>query len=763
MISNKIIFFLVFLFILTNAHAIIVFSDDFASGTLTGYDTNSGTWSAATNRLVGAALDGGAISHTISMPVGADYNISFKNDPVTNALVAGFSFFTDQNGIGNLNGYQIMLQGNNNARLRRITNGSPTNLISGGTMNIGIMHDVNLNVDSNGFMVLFVDGNTIGSVITSTYTTGTRFVISSENGASSAIWDDIVITTDGVYAPIVSVTYSNFGTQASTGKKFTNTLNYLVNYNCSGGTTGILKRYINLTNDLNETATCDGTNRSISNTYQHPLSGTNFNIDFNLFDSTFLNQSTVADANFYSDLNVPTMDINFSSSSSGFGASVGTVTAYLTCRDIISPRINYDLNNSAGTNLINNQFDANTTQAGVSSVGAGNTIFVGSCVDLAGNRSTDTNSVDVVSTCFNLVNEQTGADWTGIDINNVFSSLKAVAYSNGNSYNFKSNLDNDICFTSIEDDTIRFDINYNSGLFLYREFRLSLVSDLNISTAELNVCLATSQDFFEQAIISARETPVVVQNKISECYNLIDYTKYSRADALSLSAFTVSSPYNIKTFVDSVLTLLPFINGGAENEINLDVLIFRTRETSIPLYPEELSVSIYNTSETNLDSNILKIYYINDANSNVSSKVDVYNDNTIIFTQTITNSPNNFSILLNMTDLNFSGSSQKVILTKILSNGSTETLTRYFSFRGNEAIFPPAFIAILAFMFFIFAITLIGWRSAMGLYGLIITLLTLGITTLAPGVGWIILIQAGLLITAIFIFIIYKDDTVRSF
>lgn len=668
---------------------------------------------------------------------------------ITDFTASDFGFgFNGSIGTGDPNAYiELTLTGGTGSYSLRITNKSPNlnyRLLSGAS----IILDVNSNSDTNilairrdGNFSLYNTSGIIGTVINNdhqNFTTASVLYDETTTTAGTTYWDNIKAFT--------------FIDQ---NEYYVNRLNYGITYNCTSDANAQIR--INDINTTNHQLNCNSSNNAVHSFYTHPSNGF-FNIKFFANDANF-SSTKISDTNFISDLNVPIADLNHSNITSGFVSGSLFVTMNLSCIDTISPQVDYNIFQD-GNIFLNVDRDANSVQStGVSSSLSGQTIY-GRCTDLAGNSATDTNSFTFYSSCYIFLDEELGTPVSTTDINNFFTSLEAKSYLTGTIFSFKNPLANNACFSSTQDDTVRFDLNYSNGLRLYREFNLGLSTQID---SNIGVCLADPQDFFEQAIISARETPVVVQQRISRCYNLIDYTKYSRNDALSLSAFTITAPYDIKTFIDGVLTLLPFINGANENEINLDVLIFRTRETSIPLYPEELSVSIYNTSETNLDSNILKIYYINDANNNVSSRVDVYNDSTIIFTETITSSPNNFTILLDLTDLNFSGTSQKVILTKTLSDGSTSTITRYFSFTGDEAILPPGLIAILAFMFFIFAITLIGWRSAMGLYGLVITILTLGITTLAPGVGWIILIQAGLLITAIFIFIIYKDDTVRSF
>jgi hypothetical protein len=190
-------FFILFFVASASGAETILFNDNFASGSLAGYDTNSGVWGAGTNQLVGGALDGSGLSHTVSgMTAGRSYRIYYRNDPSVASLNNAFFWFTDQNGIGNLNGYNVNVQ-SGIFLLRRFTNGSGTTLLSGAGISTGSMHDINISHAYDGNIQVWVDGVSKGSVIDTTYKSGSRIVWSTSNGAGNGIWDDVNVLFTG--------------------------------------------------------------------------------------------------------------------------------------------------------------------------------------------------------------------------------------------------------------------------------------------------------------------------------------------------------------------------------------------------------------------------------------------------------------------------------------------------------------------------------------------------------------------------------------
>lgn len=176
----------------------ILFNDNFNSGSLAGYDQNSGTWSAASFYLDGSGLDGGGISHTVSgLNAGRTYRFYYKDKPVAGAN-GEFVFFTDQNGIlgGNVNGYNLVLS-SGTGLLRRITNGTYSTILNVGSISSGSYHDVNITATYDGNIQVWIDGVSKGSVLDTTYNHGSRITFGTDNGATNHNFEDVNVLFTG--------------------------------------------------------------------------------------------------------------------------------------------------------------------------------------------------------------------------------------------------------------------------------------------------------------------------------------------------------------------------------------------------------------------------------------------------------------------------------------------------------------------------------------------------------------------------------------
>ena len=110
--SGKNILIILFLFSIlssVNGATDIILQDNFDDGTLDGWDVNSGTWTASNFDLNGAVLDTGSISHSVTMPSSSIYHISYTARTDLPNLYSEFFFFTDQNGLSDVNGYAVLL------------------------------------------------------------------------------------------------------------------------------------------------------------------------------------------------------------------------------------------------------------------------------------------------------------------------------------------------------------------------------------------------------------------------------------------------------------------------------------------------------------------------------------------------------------------------------------------------------------------------------------------------------------------------------
>lgn len=182
---------LFFLVIGTNVFGLTILSDNFNDGDISDWDVNSGTWSAVNLDLNGGLFAGASISHSVPMSAGNDYNMSFRFKDSSSGLVGSFNWYTDQNGVGNLNGYQIIFQ-DATVRLRKVINGGTSNLFVSSGISLDVWHDVNI-IQVAGLISIKLDDIVIGTVYDSTYTSGSKVFFATENGNQSFAFDDLII------------------------------------------------------------------------------------------------------------------------------------------------------------------------------------------------------------------------------------------------------------------------------------------------------------------------------------------------------------------------------------------------------------------------------------------------------------------------------------------------------------------------------------------------------------------------------------------
>lgn len=546
------------------------------------------------------------------------------------------------------------------------------------------------------------------------------------------------------------VIFSNY--QTYLGNFYVKDLNYQINYRCDVGVDANITRAINDVNNLINQLNCNNTLNSINALYTHSTEGL-YNIKFFLFDTNTLNTKKIVDLNFISDLNAPTIDINFGSFSSGFNTSLNDLNVNQVCFDSISPSIHYDLNNeTTSTNLLNANYPANSTQTVSSASISGINNFVGECVDLVGNNSTDTNSITISSVCFTLVNEENGNAFTTSDLNTTFTSFRAIAYSSGDLFNFMSPLMDNVCYSTPSDDVIRFDMNYTTGISIFKEFNINLMETFSDSNS-IPVCVAPEQSLFTQDFLSSVQKPAIVRHTFWGCYGLGDYTKFSLQDALYHSTFTIDAPYDLFTYDENSLIQLGNIDGSTASTINLDILVLKSKDYIIDIITDSLSIyKDYN--------NTITFEYVNDKEDNLSSTIQIYDGGSVVFSSTNTASPNSYSIIWSIVSYDFQGHVLKAVITNTKLDGSIESENTYFTPDASSGILDPGLASIIAVLFFFFSFTLVAPKLGFNWFGLLVTIITIGILSLSPAVWFITFLQSIFAIIGLFTFLIYKDENI---
>lgn len=215
--KSQLILGIMLLFVLCisgNAYAssVTILDQNFDNNSLSGWDINSGTW--ITNfDLNGASLDTGSISHSVNMPVSGIYNIRYTALTSDPNLYGEFFFFTDQNGLADVNGYAVLLYKNNVFFTKRVS-GTPTFLLTSTGISMDNNHTVEINIVQNTFTVL-IDGVSIGQVTDSTFNHGSKVFFVTENSTGTYRFDDILITRETELVDITFLRPKNEKTLAS--------------------------------------------------------------------------------------------------------------------------------------------------------------------------------------------------------------------------------------------------------------------------------------------------------------------------------------------------------------------------------------------------------------------------------------------------------------------------------------------------------------------------------------------------------------------
>lgn len=498
--------------------------------------------------------------------------------------------------------------------------------------------------------------------------------------------------------------------------------------------------------------------------------------DYNFQDNTScsysFNSSTIADGNYFFDLNiyntwgdendtvnlladntapVLTFDLNFTS---GFTDALD-INFFLNCNDALSPTDRYllyinDIN-------VNDTTETNDTNLDVTSaILNGNNDTNAFCYDEAGNFANDVNTSVVYALWFNLINEDTGGQITNLltDVNVLEASV----------YTYDGNVDYDLnglfpkWFVG-STQVLRFDFTYNDDIQteISREMDFSLLTDQNA-----NVCVAPFQTLYEQIFVSSTERPVVVYNDYAKCYNLASYTKFAYENALMVKGYTINKPYYLYTWSNGVKILLALIEGSTPSIMNLDTLIFNRAEYTIDIATDTVGIAPkLNTVTGEYDTNTIEIYYKSLRGTNDSLTFKVYNDTNLLWTYTETTNPNEILVEFYYYSMDINSDNLLTLQVTKTVDGENTTSEYYFYIDGSSyaGTLNPILAIIVAFILMFVAITFVAYRYALGWFGILIGIIAIGVLSMSPGFWYIRFAQAIILIIIVFIVLIFKNET----
>lgn len=443
---------------------------------------------------------------------------------------------------------------------------------------------------------------------------------------------------------------------------------------------------------------------------------------------------------------------------------VGFVTDFnvglsLYCTDNRLNDLNYIIQKSVNgttTTLLNVQDVNAQTKLYWEALGVGQNYFIGKCIDFNGNVVQET-STPIYAMSFRLINEETGAALTDLNVVEL-DKLQAFTYDGNNVYDY--NIYAPVTKYFIDyDNVVRFDLTYNdvSETKFSREIDFGILPDANVG-----VCIAPFQSFYEQFLVSSTNKDVVVYNDFAKCYNLASSTKFAYENALMVRAFTINKPYYLYTWIDDVKTLLATIDGSKASVINLDVLEFNKEEYSFEIATDTVIFKCLENSTTGIcDQNTMSIYYQSLRADNTSTKFQVYNGNTLLWTYTEEDEPNEFNAnwYYGTQDLNAT-TVLKLVLTKTSEAGVITSNEYWFNLEGQtfSGTMPASLALIFSFLVLFVGLTLVAYKYAFGWFGIALCVIAIGILSFAPGFWYIQFMQAVIVIVTVFITIVYANN-----
>ena len=328
-----------------------------------------------------------------------------------------------------------------------------------------------------------------------------------------------------------------------------------------------------------------------------------------------------------------------------------------------------------------------------------------------------------------------------------------VAYSpdKNQTYDFKAENDINILYISGTDDRIRFEITYDDGETIdvrTRNFSLSVL-DLNI----INVCVPPFYPtFYDHFLLSSTQKSVALHNPYRDCYIIADKARFTYETSFVSSISLIEQEYNLFIWDGNITTVLGTIDGAIESTINIDAI--QTASSEFDLIISNDGIHISKTATDNI-----QIYYKNMKENNSLITFTIYDDTGSIFSFTETGNPNEISVNFNYATIDVSGDMLRLVVEKTLIDGSKESFTQYFTLEGAYGIISSEFAIIAAFILIIFSLTMVGYRFAMGWFGIIACIIAIGILTMATPTWYIVLGQAVTVIVIIFIILIYRSET----
>ncbi len=560
----------------------------------------------------------------------------------------------------------------------------------------------------------------------------TIYATDSESKTSS---ETVFFTTD-LYTLIV--TFSNYTTYNNINYAHTININY-------SARCGLLNNSISVIVRIDDYANTQYYNETIIQcnniTYQFSTIYTN-NIDTELTAIVFLfkDPDIIESKNFtyISDINPPQIIISYNFNY-GFRNNA-TEYINISVSDSVSPV--QECNITINTNKYSYLFANNYTVYSFT-LSDGTNSFSVTCHDIVNNQDSSSNKIYIYKKNITLINEDDGSVFNSFSDMN---TLRAISEKTQEIFNFLENNDTSILFISNQSDVIRIEKRYNTdpNSLLYIDLNLELIDTTT------RACVAKTQQFYEIVFYSSTNKPIAVKNNLAQCYVLADYTKYAYQDALMAKAYTIKALYYLYTYENDQKVFLATLDGSVATSVNLDVLESTKKTYTFTLTTDDISVSkISNTT--------LKIYYKNLENENTKTEIYIYDGDTVLFSHTETETPNEFTIYFDYSSISIQNNILKLVVKKYTQTSQSE-IVRIFTLSGAIGLIDTWLAIFISATLIFFGLTFVAVRHIFGFFGIITLIIALAITTLAPATTQIVFIQTIIIIMLIFVLLVYKEE-----
>lgn len=440
----------------------------------------------------------------------------------------------------------------------------------------------------------------------------------------------------------------------------------------------------------------------------------------------------------------PTINVNLSSDT-GFNIDAkGYINVSAETEYNVTLIINISVNNESFNTSIKSGNTTSTYSFNLSSTSHSNPVSV-KATDPCGNFDFYNTTFYIYHINCTLIDEETGTNFSLANCD----GLNVSVPSKNINYDMHGNNTITINYTSYTQDTLHFEIDYNnvSGT-IFRYIRIDLVEPV------IRIGVAREQEFFQQLFYSSITTKkVAVKNVFANCYVLADVTRFTYGDAYMTSTYTIDKLYYLYTYdSNGNKVILASIDGSQSIVTNLDLLEFANATYDFGILGEDIAFSRYNNYT-------IMIYYLNLQRDNTKTTVDIYNNNTKIFTHTELDDPDNITIYFNYATLTLNGTIIKVVVRSYKEDGSIKTFTRYYDLAENRVTTDVALSAVMiviSILIALFCITFVSVHYVFGFFGIVSLSICIALTTVVAFAWYVVLVQVVMVILLLFVIINMK-------